>query len=107
MNWENETEESSSSARVNEKKSVPTLGLLLVLAIFAAAAWLADARVREERPDFRQDLRQPARRFPSAHSSFALGVTFVNYAVILVSYDYLAFASPRCRSRCGGWPSPP
>jgi uncharacterized membrane protein YbhN (UPF0104 family) len=74
------------------KKQTPLhyLGLLLVLAVFTAAALLLWRQLRENHLTFAkicEDLSTIAPR----QMAVALAVTFVNFVVVLVCYDYLAF----------------
>jgi uncharacterized membrane protein YbhN (UPF0104 family) len=66
------------------------LGLLLVLAVFAAAACLLAYELRKNDMTFAK-IRDSLVQIPLSHIAIALGVTVVNYVIILVGYDYLAF----------------
>ena len=100
MNWgSNLLDRSSSAQRIeirsartfDEKaKSAPLLGTLLVLAIFAVAVWLLVDSCRGTDLTLRRFV-DSLLEIPLQPSSIALGVTIINYAVILVCYDYLAF----------------
>jgi phosphatidylglycerol lysyltransferase len=69
---------------------VRLLGILLVVAVFAAAAWLLASEMRRHNLTF-DSIWSSLIQIRVSRVVIALAVTFVNYAVILVCYDYLAF----------------
>ncbi|MGO9111894.1 MAG: hypothetical protein ACLP9L_21925 [Thermoguttaceae bacterium] len=73
------------------KKSGPLhyLGSLLVLAVFAAAAWLLLSELRRHDMSF-EKIRDNLLQIPASHIAIAMVLTIINYGV-LVFYDYLAF----------------
>ena len=75
---------------MKRKSPVHLLGLLLVVAIFAAAAWMLYSEFRKHDLTFAK-IRDSILQIPTSHIVLALGVTFISYAVVLVCYDYLAF----------------
>ncbi len=75
---------------MKKKSPLQLLGLLLVLAVFTAAACLLAFEFRKHGLTF-EKIRDNLLQIPASHIAIALAVTFINYAVILVFYDYLAF----------------
>ena len=75
---------------MKKTSSLHLLGSLLVLAVFAAAAWLLASEFRTHDLTFAK-IYDSLLQIPASHIVVALGMTFINYAVILVFYDYLAF----------------
>ena len=75
---------------MKKRSPLHLLGLLLVLAVFAAAAWLLASEFRRHNLTL-EKIIDSLLQIPVSHIVVALGVTFINYAVILVCYDYLAF----------------
>ncbi len=74
------------------KKQSPLhlLGSLLVLAVFVLAAWLLSREMNRHDLTFAK-IWESLLQIPASHIAVALAVTFINYVVILVCYDYLAF----------------
>lgn len=75
---------------MKKRGSFHFLGLVLVLAVFAVAAWLLTSEFQKHGLTF-EKVMNSLLQIPAWNIVIALGVTFVNYAVILVCYDYLAF----------------
>ena len=74
---------------MKKKSPLHLLGLLLVLAIFVAAAWLLASEFRRHNLTFAKIL-DSVLQIPTSHIVVALGLTVINFG-ILVCYDYLAF----------------
>jgi glycosyltransferase 2 family protein len=66
------------------------LGLVLVIAVFAASAWLLKNQLQANDLTLEKIVAN-LRQIPASRIVIALCVTVVNYGVILVCYDYLAF----------------
>lgn len=66
------------------------LGTLLVLAVFVAAALLLYHQWHDNHLSLAKILKNLL-QISGTHVAIAAGITFINYAVILVCYDYLAF----------------
>jgi uncharacterized membrane protein YbhN (UPF0104 family) len=66
------------------------LGLVLVIAAFAAAVWLLKNQLQSNDLSLAKIVAS-LRQIPVANVCFAVVVTVINYAVILTCYDYLAF----------------
>ena len=75
---------------MKKKSPLQLLGLLLVLAIFALAVWLLKHEVDKNDLTFAK-IYHSLLQIPAWQMLTALGLTLVNFAVILVCYDYLAF----------------
>jgi uncharacterized membrane protein YbhN (UPF0104 family) len=74
---------------MKKRSPLRLLGSLLVLAVFAAAAWLLLSELRKHGMTF-EKVRDNVLQIPASHIAIAMGLTVINYGV-LVFYDYLAF----------------
>ncbi len=74
---------------MKKKGPLHFLGLLLVLAVFAVAAWLLVQQFRSNDLTFAK-VRESLLQIPASHIALAMGLMILNYGV-LVFYDYLAF----------------
>jgi glycosyltransferase 2 family protein len=75
---------------MQRKGPLQVFGLLLVITVFAVASWLLWHQWHSNNLTPAEVLRC-LRQIPTSHVLLALGVTVLNYGVILVCYDYLAF----------------
>ena len=77
-----------------------------MVAVFATAAWLLAYELRKNDLTFAK-ICDSLLQIPLSHMVIALGVTLVNFAVILVCYDYLAFRFAKVPISLRGSPSRP